>query len=512
MGVLGARAAGTWLVLDGAEARIERATTALAERAYTHYETVLAVLTAANSDRLGRCSDDELSALRRMIFRTPVVADIGRLEHGLLACTTGVGRLPEPLDQGPPDYISPRGVRWYVDIELLISDEVRALIVEFGNANAVIDPRVLADSERPETYQAVLAIDPVDGSVVHGVGEPLPVDDATAVAAYRRPGRAGAIDGFLGAVDCHHASIICVASMEATADVLAENAAVVWSFTVMGGVTGAAGFLVGVLAFRRDRSLPSRLRRAIRRDHLHVEYQPQIDLVDRRAVGAEALVRWTDEAGVRQPPEVIVAIAERQDFISDLTDLVIRHVIRDLGALLGERPDLKVAINFAASDLADHRLIDRLDKMLTAAGVAPSQITIELTERAAGDDPGVKATLAAARAAGHKVAIDDFGVGYSSLAYLQTMPIDCLKIDKSFTDTIGTGSVRSTIVPQILDMARALDLGVVVEGVETEAQAAYFVEHGTRIGQGWAFARAMPVDAFRTWLTDWEAQAGRLDR
>lgn len=507
-GGLGGRVLGDGLVLDSAQQRVSAVAASLAERANEQYEMVFSLLIEANGERQGRCSDDELFNLRRMAFATPVVADIGRLAGGRVICATSAGRLAEPIDEGEPDYIDPRGVRWFVDTNLLLSDEVDGLILELGNVNAVVDPRILTENDSPGIILSFLLIDPAHGTVLRAAAESLPFDinyllgDGT--DAYD-------LSDYLTAVRCAEASNVCVAAVQTVEDAAARGDLLVKAFGGMGGLVGASAFIVGFLLVRHDRSLPSQLRRAIRQDRLHVEYQPQVDFNDHRVVGMEALVRWTDENGVRHRPDHFVAVAEQNGFVSEITALVIRHVVHDTAALLMERPDLHVSINFAAADLSNRALVDLLDAELAAAGVPASQVTLELTERAACNDPQLKATLNAARAAGHQVAVDDFGIGFSNLAHLQCMPIDILKVDKSFTDTVGTGSLRASIVPQILGMASALDLGVVVEGVETEQQVAYFAERGAHVGQGWVYARAMPMDDLRAWIDAWDVRHGRRE-
>ncbi|MCB9959584.1 MAG: EAL domain-containing protein [Rhodospirillaceae bacterium] len=508
-GAILGRSIGFALAIENAEDRILGYTIAYASHTEQQYAEVRRLLIEANSDARGRCSDEDLLALRRFVFESPVVADMGRLDNHRLICTTGIGRLDAPIDEVEPTYVSPTGMRWFTDVDLAISDRVRGLILELGTANAVLDPRVLNYSDAEGTQYTIVAVDPNDQAVIRASGAELPLDPAEVVARFRANSVSGAVEGevfpgYVGAMHCHISSIICVIGLRSVDDIVAWDGGMIDVFTVTGGVVGAGISLSTLLALRRDRALPNRLRRAIKHDRLHVEYQPQVNFRDRRVIGAEALVRWVDSDGVRHRPDEFIAIAERHGFISSLTDLVIRHVVEDMAELLAERPDMSVSINFAAADLTDGRLVDRLQRASALAGVPARQFGIELTERAAGNDPRVRATLAAAQEAGHKVAIDDFGVGYSNLGYLQTMPVDYLKIDKSFTDTVGTGSVRASIVPQILDMAGTLDLGIVVEGLETEPQVAYFAERGIRFGQGWLFAPAMPAAAFRTWLDTWE--------
>ncbi|MCA8909846.1 MAG: EAL domain-containing protein [Rhodospirillaceae bacterium] len=507
-GGLAGRSLGDWLVLDSAQDRVNAVATALMERTDEYYEMVVSLLIEANGDRLGPCSDDELFSLRRMAFATPVVADIGRLRGGRMICATSAGRLAEPIDQGEPDFVDGRGVRWFIDTDILLSEEISGPVLELGNISAVVDPRVFTENDSPGIALSLLAIDPFEGTVLRTVDDGFPFDARLLVGENAASDADLGLSDYLTALVCGGETIVCVAAAQTEDDARARGDLLVKAFGGMGGLVGASAFFVGFLLIRHDRSLPSQLRRAIRNDRLHVEYQPQVDFRDWRVVGMEALVRWTDESGVRHRPDHFVAVAEQHGFVSEITALVIRHVVHDTGALLLERPELHVSINFAAADLAGRTQVTLLDQALAAAGVPASQVTLELTERAACNDPQLKATLNAARAAGHQVAIDDFGIGFSNLSHLQCMPVDYLKVDKSFTDTVGTDSPRASIVPQILGMASALDLGVVVEGVETEQQVAYFAERGARIGQGWVFARAMPIDEFCNWLADWDVRHG----
>ncbi len=137
-----------------------------------------------------------------------------------------------------------------------------------------------------------------------------------------------------------------------------------------------------------------------------------------------------------------------------------------------------------------------ISKHMAGSGILPQQIWMEATERGFLDLDRARTMLAQARRAGHSVAIDDFGVGFSSLQYLEQLPLDALKIDKSFIDAIGTESATSPVTPHIIDMAKELGLWVVAEGVETEAQLAYLHTRKVEFAQGWLFSRPLPRDEF----------------
>jgi len=155
----------------------------------------------------------------------------------------------------------------------------------------------------------------------------------------------------------------------------------------------------------------------------------------------------------------------------------------------------------AAADLSDPEFLPILDSSLRRAGVKPQSLAIEITEGSTVRHDLAIEAICRLRQNGHSVHIDDFGTGYSSLAYLHDLSVDAIKIDKAFTQAVGTEAVTVAILPQILALAAALNLQVIVEGVETEQQSSYFADANDSIlAQGWLFGRAVPANEFRSLL------------
>ncbi|KIF64045.1 sensor c-di-GMP phosphodiesterase-like protein [Pseudomonas sp. LAIL14HWK12:I2] len=272
------------------------------------------------------------------------------------------------------------------------------------------------------------------------------------------------------------------------------------------------GALVGVLVFwvvRQRQSLDAELHGAIRRGELQVLYQPIFDLDSRNCVGAEALLRWRRPDGTLTSPDLFIPMAENTGQIRQMTDFVLQRLLEQLGQLLRANPQLYISVNLAACDVMVPRIGQVMARLLTLHRVAARQIAFEVTERGLIDVVVARENLQALRDVGHQVLIDDFGTGYCSLAYLQTLPVDCLKIDKAFIDALGHDAASSGVAPHIIHMAQALDLKVIAEGIEFESQAALLSSEGVKFGQGWLFAHALSAVQFIELITRGRRLAGR---
>jgi sensor c-di-GMP phosphodiesterase-like protein len=235
---------------------------------------------------------------------------------------------------------------------------------------------------------------------------------------------------------------------------------------------------------------------AIAQREFTVHYQPIIDLETEACIGAEALVRWLRPDGTVVAPDQFIPLAEETGLILPITDQVIQGVVRDMAHLLRDNRRLHVAINICADDLKSGRFLDTLHQALKGSMINNSQIWIEATERCFIDVESAVTTLKKARALGFKIAIDDFGTGYSSLQYLERLPVNVLKIDKSFVDAIDKSSASSSVVTHIIAMAKTLGLEIVAEGIESPHQADYLRLYKVDYAQGWLYSKALPSQDF----------------
>lgn len=247
----------------------------------------------------------------------------------------------------------------------------------------------------------------------------------------------------------------------------------------------------------RRKSLESDLAAALENGVLEVHYQPQVTAHDSTVVGFEALARWPDRSrGLVSPLEFIPA-AEECGLIEQLGNFVMLTACTQLAAWRGAgfvSKNCRMAINISVMQLHSGLLVPVVRKCLEETGLSPSDIELELTESVVMDDAAVALDqLASLAELGVKIAIDDFGTGYSSLSYLQRLPIDTLKIDRTFISGIGDHPNSDVIVRSILALAASLGLGVVAEGVETAKQAAFLRDHGCEVLQGYLFGKPAPA-------------------
>ncbi|HEX7169169.1 MAG TPA: EAL domain-containing protein [Acidimicrobiales bacterium] len=238
----------------------------------------------------------------------------------------------------------------------------------------------------------------------------------------------------------------------------------------------------------------SDLRRAVERGELRLHYQPTFSITTQEVVGAEALVRWAHpERGLLGPAE-FVPLAEETGLIGSVGGWVLEEACRQL-ATWAARPhflpeDFTLALNLSAHQISDRRLVDIVTAAIDRHQVNPRQLCLEITESALLDNvEGALETLHRLRTTGVRLALDDFGTGYSSLSYLHQLPVDIVKIDRSFIARIGSTARDRAVLGGMLDLAHALDLTVVAEGVETPAQLAELQALECDVAQGWYFAQ-----------------------
>jgi diguanylate cyclase (GGDEF)-like protein len=252
-------------------------------------------------------------------------------------------------------------------------------------------------------------------------------------------------------------------------------------------------------------ALVGELRQAITAESLLVYYQPKVDVAARQVPGLEALARWIHPERGFIPPDEFIPLAERTGLIAPLTTMVIEKALQQVRSLHRDGHQVSVAVNVSARILRDDSFPHEVERLLAEARVESRWLHIELTESMVMEDPErAVEILGRLSSMGISLSIDDFGTGYSSMAHLKRLPVDEIKIDKSFVLDMAVDASDAVIARSVVDLGHNLGLSVVAEGVETPEVLAQLEAMGCDQVQGYLFSRPLPAEDVSRWLSNWQ--------
>ncbi len=253
---------------------------------------------------------------------------------------------------------------------------------------------------------------------------------------------------------------------------------------------------------RRRRELEKDLRDALSRNQFHLVYQPQISYRDHRVVGVEALLRWQHPEHGLVPPDLFIPLAEQNGTIIAIGEWVLDQACRQLREWHDQGfTDLRMAVNLSTVQLHHSELPRVVNNLMQIYRLPPRSLELEVTETGLMEDISTAAQhLLSLRRSGALIAIDDFGTGYSSLSYLKSLPLDKIKIDKSFVQDLLDDDDDATIVRAIIQLGKSLGMQVIAEGVETVEQEAYIISEGCHEGQGYHYSKPLPARELAAFL------------
>ena len=456
-------------------------------RAQSTLNDIRAILFALNALSVTPCSTEHIAILRRLTANTRSVDEIDYFEDGLLKCTSW-GITDEPIEPPAADFTTEDGVKVTIRTSPLVSKGNPVMATHYNAYTVLTVPERFSDVIVDEGIQLVIASD--SGKIVGTLHSPNLQLAARIIADPRNV----VDDDFLFSVE-RSADFIVIA-LEPRRYLFLRLHEEDMLFVPIGILLAVLAMGCVFMRTRRRLSPLGELIIAVKKRELIAHYQPIIELASGRCVGAEALLRWQRPDGEVLRPDLFIPLAEESGLIGAITEQVIGLVVRDLRTMLVSDRSLHVAINLGADDIKDGRGLDAIQAALANTGIEHRQIWLEATERGFLDITSACLTLGRARELGHAVSVDDFGTGYSSLSSLQKLPLDAVKIDKSFIDKIGTDSVSSSVTPHIIAMAKTLHLSIFAEGVETQGQADYLRNQKVEYAQGWLFSMAVPVEEF----------------
>jgi sensor c-di-GMP phosphodiesterase-like protein len=471
-----------------------RLTAAQDDAAFTEAQSVLKIL---KGSPYPACSDAEIAYFRGLVFRSEYLKDAGRIHGGRIDCSTTAGHQSRSSWPFKPETRREDGIIAYSNLVPIRDLSLNRAALQLGTAYVVLGanpppirgPVVPHITITPQDAAHRPALTLPASGVIHGNELNL-----TTLASAR-------LGAAFSATRCSSLHFNCVTDATTVGEALRGGIITVAAGTVAGILFGILLATIFSFVDSRNRELRQQLQRAVNRGELQVVYQPIVDLATRRLVGAEALARWTDEEGNAVSPDVFVSTAEELGFVGGITRVVLHRALRDFARTFHRWPAFHLSVNVAGADLVDPTFLPMLVESLQRAKAKPKNLIIEITERSAANGEVAMETIRVLRRLGHRIHIDDFGTGHSNLDKLLYLYADTIKIDKAFTRVIGTESVAAAILPQILAMAKSLNLEVVVEGIETDQQADYFSLVQQKLyGQGWLYGRPVSAQEFHALL------------
>ena len=435
------------------------------------------------------CSDDGRAIMRRLDLASSYVQAVGALDGNMIRCSS-LGTSLDRLDLGPRQVTATSLTHYRTAVRLPGIPERRFLAVERYGLVAIVHRQLPLDVSGAQKDTSLAFFNTSNREVLASRGT---VDPRWLERSPSPLGRTFVSGDSLVAVVRSAEFDVSALSALPKAQLTAGRGDRL-KFLMPPALILSALLLAWVrYVSRRRQHLSGELRSALRRGELHVVYQPVVDLSSGRWVGAEVLARWTRSNGDIVRPDVFIPVAEEAGLSGAVTRHVIDLVAQEARALFSIRPDFHLAINIFSADLADPSTLTRFSALTDRLETSPANVLVEASERGFVDANSSLQVREGLRKRGHQLAMDDFGTGYSSLFQLQSLHIDVLKIDKAFVDALGSQAVTSHVVDHIVQMARSLNLFMIAEGVEEEAQATRLRELGVQWGQGWLFSPGVPV-------------------
>jgi len=448
------------------------------------------------------CSPQAVAVMRQIDLGSSLLQGVGHISDNSLQCSSVADA--GAVSVGPYDYVSATSTFFRRNRNLGINPSAALLLVSDGSGSTgIIHPSLIFDlTDTGDTVPA--------GIVGYSTRENI-ISTGTAIdwhgVSLPNGGAGGSLElqGHLVAwnrspiSDAFSYAAIPLSAVTGEFDSLARY------FVPVAVLVGLLGLLLVRRFAASYSSLPMLLKAGLKRGEVLTVYQPIVELATGRWVGAEALARWRRPNNEWVSPEVFVPIAERHGLIQKLTKHVIQTCAAQLAPFVRAHANFFISINISSVDLRDPAFVSTLAETVAANGIARRAIHLELTERAEVESEVEAETIRTLRAMGFKVGIDDFGIGYSNLAYLDTLQVDYLKIDRAFVAGLSGGQLGAQIVDHIIDLAVSRGLELIAEGVELDVQRTQLLARDVRLGQGWLFGKPMDFADFERAYCD---QAG----
>jgi sensor c-di-GMP phosphodiesterase-like protein len=462
----------------------------------TSDQALAATDTLAAARAADPCSDANIAIMRRFDLSSSYLQAIGYVNDGRLVCSSQ-GRDGGGFDLGPVDWITPMAFRIRLNVKFPFDPVTAYLVLASAEGYAaIINKDLPLDATTNEKDVSLSAFATFNGRVMASRGfiDPNWIGRRWSSLPRERFVSAFVANGYAVAVVASNRYYVGAIAALPISYVRAQTHATAAVLLPVGVIAGIVLAIATLYLGRLQLAMPAVLKTALKRHEFFMLYQPIVDLRTHQWVGAEALIRWRRRGGEMVRPDLFIPVAEDAGLMQRITQRVIDLVRRDIDDLFVRHPHMHIAINLTSADLHAQSTVELLSRLAKDTGAAAGNLIVEVSERGFVKPEPAQRIVKELRGNGIRVAVDDFGTGYSSLAFLESFELDFLKIDKSFVDTMNLDTPTSQVALHIIEMAKSLNLEMIAEGVETEAQAQFLRERGVQYAQGWLFGRPMSMN------------------
>ncbi|WP_226570904.1 EAL domain-containing protein [Mangrovibacter yixingensis] len=434
--------------------------------------------------RNAECTPKVVGQLKNDLWKYEFIREIGVAHNGLMTCTSS-GPVNPPVQVPVPQVVTQIGSGLMFNNATLLGKGIAADVITSGDIVLFVSPMMMETMDRNvrEHGLALSLIQKETGKVIR---------QSDALSAGNIYDKLGIKHSVYSIERCGPKGSICVRISAGLKDVTDLPIVGQVALICVGlGLGLAASYLL--FFYRRRRvAMDVRLKNAIRNESFSLVYQPIVRTVTGEIVGFEALIRWRDSLLGDVSPDIFIPLAEQTGQAQTITRLVTKMALREVSDTL-KRHNLFVSINVIPDDIRDIAFIDYLSESVSAVGLSPHQVVLEITERANASTEDVDKGMRVLRNRGFNIAIDDFGTGYSNISWLTSNNYDKIKIDKFITNAIGTDSINNKTLMNLIVLLREIDKDIVFEGVEHRYQVHFISrEIPKAFSQGWYFYR--PLD------------------
>jgi len=431
------------------------------------------------------CDNAHLFEMRKILFRSRFVKEIGFYENDALSCSTYLGILDVPFIDAEPDFVTVLDDIFWINTPLALFDEKAAgTIVRRGRYNAVLDMESTIGFSRSQDWQLFYNGD----KFYHMAGNETLIESSVAEHELSNSSRLS-LDFTL----CHDVYYLTCLKVKPDMNRLFElHIGKLFLLFLIMLMTAAFSHMFTFNYLRHKHSLESRIKRGLAKSSFYCVYQPFVDLDTGEVIGCEVLSRFEDELGAIYPDEFIPQI-KALGITREFTEDMIKKSMLELTNCEGIPKGFKVSFNLFPMDFNQDYCLD-LDFALTL-NTKDFKLVLEITEDEQISTHSAIKHIKSLKSKGFLFAIDDFGVGYSNLSQLKTMNCDFLKIDRSFVMEMEENSIRSSLIPHIVGIANGLAIKLIAEGVENSEQASELRNLSVGFGQGWLYGKPQSVES-----------------